>query len=649
MECTFEGMCRIGGYWAWGGQIGEVDLSWRLRAMAAAQAHGGPDDEGIWWQPEWGIGFAHRRLSILDLSAAGHQPMSRGRFVITYNGEVYNFRELRVRLEREGVSFTTQTDTEVILAGWAAWEAELLPQMRGMWAFGLWDGEALWLVRDRFGVKPLYYTAGPGWIAFASELGALLRLPEVSRQVTPERIAAYLAYGFIPGGRTLYANISQVPPGHYVHITPDRLETKPWWSPRPYFFAATSGPPPTLEEAEETLTEAFRYRLVSDVPVGLFLSGGLDSSLVAALLRKKAGAALTAFTLGFQEPQWDEAPWAQKIASFLGLPHIVHYITEAEVLAEVEKLPALYGQPFGDSSALAVYKIAQVARREVKVVLSADGGDELFGGYVRYTLTARQNWRWRLIQLLKKSPALAKLLLEVYKLLPVSFRQHTNLAGKLYKLLHLRLTDYGDFLQVFPQIALTEILEGLSGEALLPYLEEVIPVGWDEPEARMYADTRVYLVEDILRKVDRATMAVALEAREPFLDEAVLALRARLGARDFIEGRTTKRFLKRILARYLPAELWDRPKQGFSPPIPAWLRGPLHDRLRHYLESAESPLRDYPIRLEKIRPYYEDFVKGEDGLAGFLWNVFVFGLWTDWITATPPISDNLPPAISAQA
>jgi asparagine synthase (glutamine-hydrolysing) len=186
-------------------------------------------------------------------------------------------------LEREGVSFTTQTDTEVILAGWAAWEAELLPQMRGMWAFGLWDGEALWLVRDRFGVKPLYYTAGPGWIAFASELGALLRLPEVSRQVTPERIAAYLAYGFIPGGRTLYADISQVPPGHYVHITPDRLETKPWWSPRPYFFAATSGPPPTLEEAEETLTEAFRYRLVSDVPVGLFLSGGVDSSLVAAL------------------------------------------------------------------------------------------------------------------------------------------------------------------------------------------------------------------------------------------------------------------------------------------------------------------------------------------------------------------------------
>jgi asparagine synthase (glutamine-hydrolysing) len=186
-------------------------------------------------------------------------------------------------------------------------------------------------------------------------------------------------------------------------------------------------------------------------------------------------------------------------------------------------------------------------------------------------------------------------------------------------------------------------------EALLPYLEEAIPVGWDHPEARMYADTRVYLVEDILRKVDRATMAVALEAREPFLDEAILALRARLSPRDFIEGRTTKRFLKRILARYLPAELWDRPKQGFSPPISAWLRGPLHDRLRYYLESAHSPLRDHPIRLEKIHPHYKDFVKGEDGLAGFLWNVFVFGLWAEWLTAISPITDNPPPAINAPA
>ena len=629
--------------------MGEEDLGRRLAAMAAAQAHGGPDDEGIWILPEQGVGLAHRRLSILDLSAAGHQPMIRGRFVITYNGEIYNFRELRGLLEREGVLFQTRTDTEVLLAGWAAWGPDVLPKARGMWAFGLWDGEALWLVRDRFGVKPLYYVNGDGWIAFASELGALLRLSEVSRTITPERLAAYLSYGFIPGGQTIYRAIQQVPAGSYARITPGHVEIKTWWSPRPYFFVERPGTPPTMEEAEATLAEAFRWRLVADVPVGLFLSGGIDSSLVAAVLAKREGASLISFTLGFQEPRWDEAPWAQKIASYLGLPHIVHYITEAEVLAEVEKLPALYGQPFGDSSALAVYKIAQVARREVKVVLSADGGDELFGGYVRYTLTARQNWRWKLIQLLKKSPTLVKFLFEAYKLLPGSFRQHTNLAGKLYKLLYLRLTDYGEFLQVFPQVALIEVLEGLSAEALLPYLEEAIPMDWDQPEARMYADTRVYLVEDILRKVDRATMAVALEAREPFLDEAILGLRARLSSRDFIEGQTTKRFLKRILARYLPAQLWERPKQGFSPPIAAWLCGPLHERLRYYLESAESPLRDYPIRLEKIRPNYEAFVRGEEGLAGFLWNVFVFGLWAEWITATPPISDNPPPAISDPA
>jgi len=649
MGCTFEWMCRIGGYWDWVGRMGEEDIGRRIAAMAAAQAHGGPDDEGLWLLPERGIGFAHRRLSILDLSAAGHQPMSRGRFVITYNGEIYNFRELRGLLEKEGVAFQTQTDTEVLLVGWAAWGPELLSKARGMWAFGLWDGEALWLVRDRFGVKPLYYGHGEGWIAFASELGALLLLPEVSRAITPERLAAYLSYGFIPGGRTIYQGIQQVPPGHYLRVTPDHIEVKAWWSPRRYFFVKQEVQPPSIEEAEATLAEAFRWRLVADVPVGLFLSGGIDSSLVAAVLAKREGAALISFTLGFKEPRWDEAPWAQKIASHLGLPHIVHYITEAEVLAEVERLPTLYGQPFGDSSALAVYKIAQVARQQVKVVLSADGGDELFGGYVRYTLTTRQNWCWKLIRLLKKSPTLVKLLLEIYKFLPSPFRQHTNLAGKIYKLLYLRLADYGEFLQVFPQVALVEVVEGLSVEALLPYLEEAIPIDWEEPEARMYADTRVYLVEDILRKVDRATMAVALEAREPFLDEAILALRARLRPENFIEGRTTKRFLKAILERYLPRELWDRPKQGFSPPIASWLRGPLRDRLRYYLESNESPLRAHPIRLEKIRPHYETFVGGEDGLVGFLWNVFVFGLWAEWITAKAPISDNPPPAISALA
>ncbi len=649
MGRTFAKMCRIGGYWARAGKIGEEDLGRRLAVMALVQAHGGPDDEGLWMLPVHGIGFVHRRLSILDLSAAGHQPMSRGRFVITYNGEMYNYREIRTSLEKEGVAFTTQTDTEVLLVGWAVWGPEFLPKARGMWAFGLWDGEALWLVRDRFGVKPLYYAVGNGWLAFASELGALLQLPEVSRSITPERLAAYLSYGFIPQGHTIYADIEQVPPGHYLRITPDSIEQKAWWSPRPYFFVERRTAPPTIEEAEAVLSEAFQYRLVADVPVGLFLSGGIDSSLVAAILAKCAGAPLISFTLGFNEPRWDEAPHAQKIASFLGLPHFVHYITEAEVLDEVEKLPALYGQPFGDSSALAVYKIAQVARQKVKVVLSADGGDELFGGYVRYTLTARQNWRWRLIKLLKQAPALAKLLLGVYKVMPDTFRQHTNLSGKLYKLLHLRLADYGEFLQVYPQVALVRIIEGLSESQLLPYLEEAIPASWEEPEARMYADVRVYLVEDILRKVDRATMAVALEAREPFLDETILALRARLTPADFIQGRQTKRFLKALLAQYLPKALWDRPKQGFSPPISIWLRGPLKDRLQSYLLSRESPLRNYPIRLEKMRPLYEAFLKGQEGLAGFLWHILVLGLWAEWLTATPPISDSLPPAINAQA
>jgi asparagine synthase (glutamine-hydrolysing) len=505
----------------------------------------------------------------------------------------------------------------------------------------------LWLIRDRFGVKPLYYVRGEGWGAFASELPALLSLSEVPRHTTVERLAAYLSYGFVPGSRTLYEAIQQVAPGHYIKVTPSQVEVKPWWSPRPYFFQAYQpSHRPSLEEAEATLTEAFQWRLVSDVPVGLFLSGGIDSSLVAALLAKRVQAPLLSFTLGFQEKAWDEAPWAKKIADYLGLPHKVHYISEEEVLAEVAHLPRLYGQPFGDSSALAVYKIAQIARQEVKVVLSADGGDELFGGYVRHTLSSQHSWQWRLFRSLKRFPTLTQSLLKLYGRLPFAARLHTNLAGKLYKLHHLDFTDYGDFLQVFPQVALVGIIEGLSEQALLRYWEGELPHSWESPEARMYADLEVYMVEDILRKVDRATMAVALEAREPFLDEAILALRGRLAPEDLIRGRKTKRFLKRILACHVPAPLWRRPKQGFSPPVSNWLRGPLRERLRNFVESADSPLRNQPIRLSALRPIYKAFMEGAQGLAGFWWHVFVLGLWAQWLTATTPRADNPPPARS---
>lgn len=639
-------MCRIGGYWEWGGWCDERAIRVRLAVLAAKQAHGGPDGEGFWILSERGLGLAHRRLAILDLSPAGNQPMQRDQLVITYNGEVYNFQELRLTLQERGYPFTTQTDTEVLLRGWQAWGPSFLERCRGMWAFGLWDGEALWLVRDRFGVKPLYYTVWEGGMAFASELSALLGLAEVSRAVDPNALASYLAYGFIQGPHTVYKRIWQVPPGHYVRIEVGCLETKAWWTPRPWFFCHPPQAKVDLGKAEFILAEAFRYRLVADVPVGLFLSGGVDSSLVAALLARIAGAKVEAFTLGFEEAGWDEAPWAAKVAQALELPHTVHYISQEEVLREVPRLPALYGQPFGDASALAVYQIAKVARQKVKVVLSADGGDELFGGYVRYTLSREGAWSWRLLRWGYYLGPVWRKALQLVGRLPYFRKRYTNLAGKLHKLTQLEPSDYGTFLQVFPLALASQLVEGAQREGLGPYAELGLDV--EGAEGRMYADVKGYLVDDILRKVDRATMAVALEAREPFLDEAVLALRASLPMAALVKGTETKRFLRALLVRHLPTLLWERPKQGFSPPVSAWLAGPLAPCLQDFVLSENTPLREIGLNLFALRRLYRRFLAGESGLGGFFWNVLVLGLWVGWLTATPPAAYNLFPATSGE-
>ncbi len=640
-------MCRIGGYWDWRGVCTGEAIQGRLAVLAARQAHGGPDGEGFWLQPDQGLGLAHRRLAILDLSAAGAQPMQRENLVITYNGEVYNFRELRSVLQALGHPFTTQTDTEVLLRGWQAWGLDLLPRCRGMWALGLWDGESLWLVRDRFGVKPLYYAVWEGGVAFASELGALLALAEVDRAVDPNAVASYLAYGFIRGPYTVYKYIRQVFPGEYLRIRPHRLESGVWWSPRRWFFCHPSKAEIDLVQAEAQLTRAFQYRLVSDVPVGLFLSGGVDSTLVAALLTRAGGAKIEAFTLGFSEQEWDEAPWAAKVAAALDLPHTVHYISESAVLSEVAKLPVLYGQPFGDASALAVYQLSKVARQKVKVVLSADGGDELFGGYVRYTLSREGAWIWRFLRWGYDLGPVWRHVLRLIGGLPYFRKRYTNLAGKLYKLKQLDPRDYGTFLQVFPMAFAIQLVEGAQRDGLGPYVEAGTNV--EEAEGRMYADVRGYLVDDILRKVDRATMAVALEAREPFLDEDVLAVRASLPMTALVRGTETKRFLRRLLERHLPAELWRRPKQGFSPPVAAWLAGPLRPRLMEFVLSSYTPLGTIGLDRSALERLYVRFMAGERGLGAFFWHVFILGLWVEWLTATPPATYNLRPARSGGA
>lgn len=601
-------MCRIGGLWL-ANRIESEVLRARLQMMARLQAHGGPDGEGIWLHSDLPLGLLHRRLAIIDLSPAGAQPMSRNTLTITYNGEIYNYAELRRVLLQRGYLFTSQSDTEVLLWGWHAWGTDLLPKLRGMFAFALWDGEALYLVRDRFGVKPLFYAQTDAGIVFASELPALLAGLETKPTLLRPALSQYLAYGFVRSPFTLYDGVYQVAPGHYLRVTARGIEVYRWWDPKPFFFGEKKPYPDA--EVETRLLESFRRRLVADVPVGIFLSGGVDSSLVAALLAKHANAVLPTFTVGFADRAYDEAPWAEKIAAHLRLPSHVLYLRTDDLLRRVERLPELYGQPFGDASALAVEVLAEFARQYVKVALSADGGDELFGGYVRHQQSIRRlRWMGRLLRLLNLSPS------QLARLLPK--RYFHNLPSKLLKLHHFHGHDYGELVQAFPEKLVSAIL--LPDVQPLPYAPEM---PWDSLSARQYLDLTIYLPDDVLQKVDRATMAHALEAREPFLDPEIVEVGGSLPDSE----KRGKRILRRLLAKYLPPQLWQRPKQGFAPPLPAWLAGPLRERLRGFILSQESPLYQMGIQGQGTRYVYDRFLQGEKSVALLLWHLLILGLW----------------------
>ncbi|MCS7153915.1 MAG: asparagine synthase (glutamine-hydrolyzing) [Bacteroidia bacterium] len=618
-------MCRIGGLWLQKGELLKESLPLRLAQMAALQSHGGPDGEGFWYHPTKPLGFLHRRLAIIDLSPAGAQPMQREQMVITYNGEVYNYAELRRKLIAKGYVFQSSTDTEVLLWGWREWGVSFLHELRGMFAFGFWDGEALYLVRDRFGVKPLFYASTQGEVVFASELPALLVGLSVKPPLNIEALPSYLAYGFLKSPLTMYEGIRQVPPGAFLKVTEGGVELHKWWDPKPFFFFA--GPKVVPEEVvEETLYRSFERRLVADVPVGIFLSGGIDSSLLAALLAKKGQYHLPSFTIGFSDEAYDEAPWAQRIAEYLDLPHYVLYVDEKELLNRVERLPLLYGQPFGDASALAVEVLAEFARQRVKVALSADGGDELFGGYVRQRESAtRLKWAARLLRLLWRSPAQAA------RFLPS--KGFHNFQAKLFKLYYYQGQSYGELIQAFP--------EWLIRKLFLPELSPSFSeeeAGWQTSlSARQYIDLTTYLPDDVLQKVDRATMYHALEAREPFLDPEIVQLSASLPERE----KRGKHILRRILSKYLPPVLWKRPKQGFAPPVSSWLLGPLRERLESFIYQSKSPLYEMGLRRAAVEDFYKAFVAGEQGAALLFWHLLILGLWAEWYATISPASGNL--------
>ena len=582
--------------------------------MTAALEHRGPDDSGVHSIPDGGPVLGHRRLSILDLSALGHQPMQSacGRFWIVYNGEIYNFREIRQELEQRQHRFSSDSDTEVILAAYAEWGLAAVARFRGMFAFALWDGaeKRLHLCRDRFGVKPLYYARSHQVLAFASEPKALHRVGLTGSQVDPAALCEYVQLGYVSAPKSLYAALRTVRPGTVLTFDPTLEVTEStYWSASKLYSAAEVRPASEalralpeaelLERVESELSEAFQYRLVSDVPVGLFLSGGIDSSIVAALLARVPGATLRTFTIGYAGSEFDESKYARLVAAHLGAQHTEFTVSEEEALALFSRLNDIADEPIGDSSLIPTLMVSELARRHVKVALSGDGADELFGGYARYAVCARyashngtltRALRWLSAEVLSSLPP--QWIAAVYRLTRGEHQRFAGIEDKLRKFINLsRARDtFSGY-----RATVSEWTPGQSSElgVYSPEFEADLGQAFqaadcvDDASRFMHFDLTRYLPGDLLTKVDRASMAVSLEAREPFLDHKLAALAIALPLEWKLRQGQNKYILRRLLDRHYPAGLFDRPKHGFSAPVGKWLRGPL----RGVLEEELAPRR----------------------------------------------------------
>jgi len=612
-------MCGIGGQFLHNSEVPRLDV---LNAMATAMRYRGPDDEGIYRAEH--VGLVHRRLSIRDLSTAGHCPMGSedGQTQVVFNGEIYNWRELRQDLEARGVNFTSQSDTEVVLHGYRVWGHELLPKLSGMFAFAIWDGKLrrLLLARDRAGEKPLFYQHSPQGLAFASSTQAL-RPVQTRPSIDPLAIACHLAHSFIPASCTVWKDLKVLPPAHFLMIEPGeppRLE-RYWDFPRD---GPGKRPLPECEQVvESALGDSVARCLDADVPVGVFLSGGVDSSLVAALAaRQRPGIA--AFSLGFAEVSHSELRYARQVAEHLGLPHHTVEITVDDVIESLPHLVQQYGQPFGDSSAVPSYCLARLAREQVKVCLSGDGGDESFGGYWRMqagVYAARYGACVPAVVRERMVPVLAHRLGSIGQRWSAMNSLSLQVPGAGYSNAQSWFNRLGD----------------LAGPALRPVVSAdlaALRTGRvvDRPEASvlqriLYDDFQVQLPDAYLTKVDVASMAASLEVRAPFLEQSVLELAWSLPDAAKLNWGRRKWLLKRIAARHVPPDVVYRPKMGFAMPLPVWFRGELGELLEDMLSESIAASEGW-IRLDPVRRCLQAHRKGQDH-ATRLWLILWLELW----------------------
>jgi asparagine synthase (glutamine-hydrolysing) len=642
-------MCGFSGF------ISKNVVSDTCQSMLNQIVHRGPDDGGIWLDKDAGIALGHRRLSIQDLSPLGHQPMQSqsGRYVIVYNGEIYNFKVLQANLEKQGYVFQGHSDTEVLLAAIECWGVKgALEYFAGMFAFALWDKQEciLTLARDRLGEKPLYYGLQNNTFLFGSELKALKVHPDWNGEINRDALALYMRYSYIPAPYSIYKNIYKLMPGSFIQIPIAGQQlaggilptVEAYWQAKDAAENGLKAPlilsdDQAIKSLDVLLRETIKEQMISDVPLGAFLSGGIDSSTVAAIMQQESKRAVKTFSIGFHEQGYNEANHAKAVAAHLGTEHTEMYVTANQAMDVIPKLPTLYDEPFADSSQIPTFLVSEMTKEHVSVALTGDGGDELFAGYNRYLL-GQSLWN----KLSYVPHGLRSLLASgITSISPKTWDNLGIAAGRMIPSVRERT---GDKLHKLAGVLAVKSSEEMYRNFVSNWRNpESVVLGAHEPltaltdssrwanlddftQRMQFLDTISYLPDDILVKVDRAAMAVSLETRVPFLDHRVLEFAWKIPKHQKVRNGEGKWLLREVLYQYVPQSLIDRPKMGFGVPIDSWLRGPLRD-------WAESLLDEK--RLEKegffdamlIREKWHEHLSGERNWQDLLWNVLMFQAW----------------------
>jgi asparagine synthase (glutamine-hydrolysing) len=606
----------------------------RSRALAHRMCevirHRGPDDEGVWVQAGAGgqldgVALGMRRLSIIDLST-GHQPIhNEDQSVwIVFNGEIYNFRELRAELERAGHVFYTATDTEVIVHAYEQWGAQAVARLRGMFGLAIWDRRSrmLLIARDRVGIKPLHYAELNGRLYFGSEIKSLLCVPDLPRDLDLDALDHYLSFLYTPRDGSIFRAIKKLPPGHLLTWKDGRVEVERYWQ-LPARESFTGSEQDAVSQLREVLCSAVRSHLISDVPLGAFLSGGVDSSLIVGLMAETSGAQVKTFSIGFDDPAFDELEHARRVARHFGTDHH-ELVVRPDGVSILDRLIGHFDEPFADSSAIPTWYVSEMARRHVTVVLSGDGGDELFGGYDRYAphprVAAFDRYSPRA---LRRAAALAGARLP-HGVRGKNFLRHVGRDQ------HRRYLDAIRFFSADEKPALLsqEIMQALEGPGpearLARHFERYVDLPW--PSQMMRFDTETYLPEDVLTKVDRMSMAHSIESRVPLLDNEVIGFAATLPAALKVKNGRGKHVLKEVAATLLPRDILDRRKQGFGVPLGTWFRGNLRELFADTLLSPASLKRGY-FRPGFVRQLVDEHVSGKRDHTLRLWQLVVFERW----------------------